>query len=112
MGDGRQTGVLVRYSGDELARLAYDPGFRPDTWSEDLVRTYRSRHQVLASAEHRGDLSALRCLDLQPEAASGGRRASIRISDDARLLLDFDEQTPDVVTVVGIVRPDTQEVAP
>ncbi|XVV00776.1 hypothetical protein ACQPW3_25525 [Actinosynnema sp. CA-248983] len=104
--------MLIRYGDDRWERLADDPYYRPDSWSDDLMRSYRSRHQALAAAENRDDLASLRCLDLRPEPVSGGLAASIRLLDGVRLHLDFNEEKPDQVTVVGIVRPDAQEVAP
>jgi proteic killer suppression protein len=104
--------VLVRYGGEDLKRLAFDPSFQLDTWSDNLVRSYRLRHQILTAAEHRDDLSALRCLDLRAEAGPCSNRASIGLSNSTRLLLDFDVTKPNEVTVVGIVESDTQEVAP
>lgn len=104
--------MLVRYGDDDWERLAVDPGYQSDTWSDDLVRSYRRRHQALVAAGNREDLSALRCLDLKVEAGLGSNSASIRLSNRARLLLDFDSKKSNEVTVVGIVESDAQEVAP
>jgi plasmid maintenance system killer protein len=104
--------VLVRYGGDDWERLAVDPSYQSDTWRDDLVRSYRRRHQALVAAENREDLRALRCLDLRAEAGPGGKCASIRLSDGARLFLDFDVEKSNEVTVVGIVESYAQEVAP
>lgn len=95
--------MRVQYGDDDWKRLACDPCCQPGTLSADLVRSYREQHQVLVAAESRADLAVLRCLDLRTE---GGHHASIRLSSDARLLLDFDEQMPAQVTVVGIVQPE------
>jgi plasmid maintenance system killer protein len=103
--------VLVKYGGEDLKRLAADAGFRPDTWGTDLVQSYRQRHQSLVAAKDREDLRALRSLDLRSERGQNGTRASIRLVDGARLLLDFDVGNSDEVMVVGIVASDTWEVA-
>lgn len=104
--------MLVRYSGQDLERLADDASFRSDRWNADLVRSYRRRHQSLVAAEDREDLRALRSLDLQSENGPDGARASIRLVDGARLLLDFEVEKSNEVTVLGIVKSDTREVAP
>ncbi|MGI5506302.1 hypothetical protein [Lentzea sp. CA-135723] len=103
--------MLIRYGDECWERLADDPCHQPSSWGDDLVRSYRKRHQVLAAAECREDLAALRSLDLRPETTPSGLGASVRLLDGARLLLEFDEKKPDLVTVAGIVRPETQEVA-
>lgn len=104
--------MLVRYGGDDLERLVDDAGFRSGTWDADLVQSYRRRHQSLVAAKDREDLRALRSLDLRPENGRDGARASVRLVDGARLLLDFDVEKSNEVTVVGIVGSDTREVAP
>jgi hypothetical protein len=104
--------MLVRYGGEDLERLAFDPSFRLDTWSDDLVRSYRLRHQILTASEHRDDLSALRFIYLRTETGPCSNHASIGLSNCTRLLLDFDVTKPNEVTVAGIVKSDTQEVAP
>ncbi|MFC0105560.1 hypothetical protein [Kibdelosporangium aridum] len=104
--------MLVRYGGEDLERLAADGHFGPGTWDADLVRSYRRRHQSLVAAQDREDLCALRSLDLRTENGRDSARASIRLVDGARLLLDFDGEKSNEVTVVGIVESDTREVAP
>jgi plasmid maintenance system killer protein len=104
--------VLVRYSGEDLERLADDASFRSGRWDADLVRSYRRRHQSLVAAEDREDLRALRSLDLRSENGRDGARASIRLLDGARLLLDLGVEKSNEVTVLGIVESDTREVAP
>ena len=104
--------MLVRYGGEDLKRLAADGHVRPDTWDAGLVRSYRRRHQSLVAAINREDLGALRSLDLRTENGRDSARASIRLVDGARLLLDFDGEKPNEVTVVGIIEADLREVAP
>ena len=104
--------MLVRYGDGQLERLAVDVDFRSTTWNDDLVRSYRRRHQSLVAACGRGDLQALRCLDMRPEHGRGGACASIELAEGRRLLLDFTAEKADEVTVLGIVESDTKEVAP
>lgn len=104
--------MVVRYSDEELGRLADDASFRSGRWDPDLVRSYRRRHQSLVAAEDREDLRALRSLDLRSENGRDGTCASIRLVNGARLLLDFDVEKSNQVTVLGVVESDTREVAP
>jgi plasmid maintenance system killer protein len=103
--------VLVRYGSEDLERLAADGHCGPVTWDADVIQSYLRRHQSLVAAQNREDLCALQCLDLRTENGQNGARASIRLLDDARLLLDFDGAMSNKVTVVGIVVSDTREVA-
>jgi proteic killer suppression protein len=104
--------VHVRYGREDLERLAVDAGYRSTSWGADVVRAYRRRHQSLVAAVDCEDLRALRCLDLQSTDGHDGARASVRLLNGARLLLEFDPKKSNEVTVMGIIESDTWEVAP
>ena len=53
----------------------------------------------------------LMSLDLRVENGGGGNVCSIRLTSDLRLLLGFDPEHADQVTVRGVVRSDMREVA-
>ena len=74
--------------------------------------TASSDNSTLAQAPSATLPRSMRSLDLRTENGRDSARASIRLVDSARLLLDFDGEKSNEVTVVGIIEADTQEVAP
>jgi plasmid maintenance system killer protein len=104
-------GVRVEYGDEVFRRLVYDGAFRSNTWRPEIISSYRRRHQSLVAAKDREDLRQVTCLGLRPENGRGGTWFSIRLVDEARLMLDFIAPETDKVTVLGIVEANTREVA-
>ncbi|WP_407776155.1 hypothetical protein [Actinophytocola sp.] len=99
--------------GDEvLCRLAVDCAFTPPLWKPEAIRAFRKRYQALVAAKNVKDLRALACLDLHTADDCAESYSSIRLTSEARLLLDFRTDTVEEVTVIGIVESDTGEVTP
>ena len=102
--------MLVLYGDEPLRQLIAGDGPWSDGWDVALIRSYRRRHQSLVAARDRGDLQALRSLDLRTEKGRDGVDASIQLVNGARLLLGFDVMNTDVVRVMGVVGFDRQKV--
>lgn len=81
--------MQIEYGDDDLRCLAEDSDFAPRQWSRGLIRAYRMKIQVLASAKDERDLRHLRSLRLKE--LSGKRRgtSSIRLNEQYRLILRF-----------------------
>ena len=93
----------VQYGDDHLKELATNKAYNPKGISRELIRGYVRRiGQLKAIVDER----ALRTIgSLHFEKMKGGRdhQHSIKINDQWRLILEFDESTtPKSVIVIGI----------
>jgi plasmid maintenance system killer protein len=102
--------VQVFSGDDQLCRVVVEPE-RPPGWTPDLVRAYRRQHQAMVAARDREDLRVLISMDYRTEPASGPDACSVRLAHPTRLLLDFDRECDDQVTVQGVFTSETLEVA-
>lgn len=101
--------MRVEYADVTLRRLVFDPAYRSAVWSPLVVAAVRRRHQVLVAAGDRNDVARLRSLDLRWHDRDPGRRCSIKLAGEVRLLLDFDPTMVDRVSVVAIVLAEARE---
>jgi proteic killer suppression protein len=92
----------VQYGDDHLKRLATDKTFNPKGISQELIRGYVRRiAQLKAMIDERG-LRAIGSLHFEKLDGRSGQH-SIRINDQWRIILEFDESTtPKKVVVIGI----------
>lgn len=104
--------MQVGFGDERLRRLAVDAAFHLDGWTPMEVRRYRMRLQTLLAARGRAELAALLSLELSGENGPSGSRCSIHVMDRLRLVLEFDVEKTDEVTVVGILVSEPQEVTP
>lgn len=97
MGERR---VQIEYDDETLRRLAEDARFRVHQWSDEVVRSFRKKIQMLAAAKDERDLSSSR--GLRFERLKGTRRGtcSIRLNDQYRLILRFRTDSSNRVVVV------------
>lgn len=82
--------VEIRYEDKELRRLAEDAAFRPKRWGAEIVRAYRRKIQILASASDERELRALRSLHLEQLQGDRAGSSSIRLNEKYRLVLRFE----------------------
>lgn len=93
----------VQYVDDDLERLATDRDYKPKGLSKELVSAYRRRIAQLQAAIDERVLRALKSLHFEKLKGDRSHQHSIKINDQWRLVLEFDESTkPKTVKVIGI----------
>jgi len=93
----------VQYGDDHLRRLAVDKSYNPKGISQELIRGYVRRvGQLRAIADERG-LRAIGSLHFEKLKGNRDHQHSIKINDQWRLVLEFDDSTsPKTAIVIGI----------
>lgn len=92
----------VQYGDADLELLATDRAFTKGL-SQTLVTKYRQRIQQLKAAPDERVLRSLKSLHFEKLQGKRSHQHSIRLNDQWRLILEFDERTtPKTVIVTGI----------
>jgi len=93
----------VQYGDDHLEKLATDKKYFPKGISRELIRGYVRRiGQLKAMPDERG-LRALASLHFEKLEGNRSHQHSIRINNQWRIILEFDDSTlPKTVIVIGI----------
>ena len=92
----------VQYADDELYRLATEKVFTKGL-SQALVTKYRQRIQQIYAANDERVLRALKSLHFEKLKGDRSHQHSIKLNDQWRLILEFDDSTiPKTVLVIGI----------
>lgn len=81
--------MRILFEDDELRRVAQDASYTPKRWGSDIVKAYRKKIQILASAVDERDLRALRSLHLEQLKGDRVGTSSIRLNKQFRLILKF-----------------------
>ncbi|GLY38863.1 hypothetical protein Amsp01_048870 [Amycolatopsis sp. NBRC 101858] len=101
----------VHYGDNTLRRLIFDAAFESDQWPPGVVESLRRRHQSLSAMKDRRDLDGLLSLEFRTHADGGGMQGSICLADGARLVIEFDPEKTEQVSVVEILMSGIQEAA-
>jgi proteic killer suppression protein len=92
----------VQFGDDELKQIACDPNVKTG-WDVGLVKKFRQRIQQLYAAQDERVLRALKSLHFEKLKGNRDHQHSIRLNDQWRLILEFDDSTvPKTVVVIGI----------
>ncbi len=93
----------VQYGDDHLRKLATDNSYNPKGISQELIRGYVRRvNQLNAVVDERG-LRAIGSLHFEKLKGARDHQYSIKINDQWRVILEFDDSTtPKTVIVIGI----------
>lgn len=87
----------------ELRRLYEEPAFRAPQLGSDVTKQFRRKMQLIAAAPDERDLYAMRGLRLEKLAGNRKGQHSIRLNDQFRLILRFeDDDEGRFVSVVEI----------
>lgn len=92
--------MQIEYDDDFLRRLAEDADVLAPQWSDEVVRSFRKKIQMLIAAIDERDLAAIR--GLRFKKLKGTRRGtySIRLNDQYRLILRFRTDSSNRVVIV------------
>lgn len=93
--------MRLRFEDEDLRRLFEDASFRHPRLGDDLVKSYRKKLAFLSAAMNVQDVRSMKSLHL--EKLSGKRKGqhSIRLNDQWRVILRFEQaQTEGTVTVI------------
>lgn len=85
LGEGRKK-VLLEFNDDNLRRLYTEPDFRLPSMGTNLMKQYRKKTGLLASAHDERDLRAMRSLHFEKLAGDRRGQNSIRLNDQYRLI--------------------------
>lgn len=92
----------VQYGDSDLRLLAQDRAFTKGL-SQEIVTKYRQRVQQLKAANDERVLRALKSLHFEKLKGDRDHQHSIRLNDQWRLVLEFDDSTtPKTVIIIGI----------
>ena len=81
----------VEFEDDDLRRLYEEAEFRLPRFGPELTKAYRKRVQFIVSAADRRDLYAMRSNRLEKLKGDREGQHSLRVTDQWRLLVRFEE---------------------
>lgn len=93
----------VQYGSDHLKQMAINKSYRPKGISQDLISGYRKRIGQLKAMVDERTLRVLKSLHFEKLKGDRDHQHSIKINDQWRIILEFDDSTtPKTVIVIGI----------
>lgn len=96
--------MRIVFEDDQLRRIAEDASYRPKRWSNDIVKSYRKKVQLLKGAVDERDLYTFRSLRLEKLVGDRDGTSSIRINDQFRLIIKFrTEHDGRVVVIIEMI---------
>ncbi len=92
----------VRFADGRLDRLEIDPRY-DGGFSQAIVKAFRKRMQLIRTAPDERVFYQLKSLQFEKMKGSRSHQYSMRLNDQWRLVIEFEETVPTkIVVVVGI----------
>jgi proteic killer suppression protein len=91
--------MKVRHVDRDLERLEADPRF-PGGHGQNIVQAFRKRMQLIRGAQSEQDIRAMKSLHFEKLKGGRSHQHSIRINQQWRLILEFEGEAPNKVTVI------------
>ncbi len=92
--------MLIEFADDDLQRLYEDPKFRLPAFGPELMKAFRKVLGFVAGASDERDIRSMRSLHLEKLRGQRAGQHSLRLNDQWRLIIRFEERTDGKTVVV------------